>query len=101
MPSEDFIIAVFCCVEQCLQDIAAKHPLRQRGFAPQCSDSEVFTMEIVGEFLGIDKGKHLWQYFRHHWYAWFPCLGSRSTFVRQAANLWGVKQSIQRKLATL
>ena len=101
MPIEDFIIAVFCCVEQCLQEIAATHPLRQRGFAPQCSDSEVLTMEVVGEFLGIDKEKHIWRYFRHHWYAWFPGLGSRSTFVRQAANLWVVKQLIHRKIATL
>jgi len=101
MPIEDFIIAVFCCVEQCLQEIAAEHPLRQRGFAPRCSDSEVLTMEVVGEFLGIDKEKHIWQYFRRHWYPWFPCLGSRSTFVRQAANLWVVKQMIQRKIATL
>ena len=77
-----------------------EYPLRQRGFSPKLSDSEVLTMEIVGEFLGIDMEKHIWQYFRRHWSPWFPQLGSRSTFVRQAANLWCVKHIIQEKLAT-
>jgi hypothetical protein len=57
-------------------------------------------MEIVGEFLGLDMEKHIWQYFLRHWSPWFPQLGSRSTFVRQAANLWCVKHIIQEKLAT-
>lgn len=100
MPLEDFIIAVFCCIESMLQEVIRSYPVRQRGFAPQLSDSEVLTMEIVGEFLGIDSEKHMWQYFRRHWFAWFPTLGSRSTFVRQAANLWYIKDLIQDKLAT-
>jgi len=35
-------------------------------------DSEVITMEVVGEFLGIDTDKHIWQYFREHWLMFFP-----------------------------
>ena len=54
MPIEDFIIAVFCCVEQCLQEISGKHPLRQRGFSPQCSDSEVLT----GRTFQLGEGWH-------------------------------------------
>ena len=100
MPLEDFIIAVFCCIESILQEIMTEYPLRQRGFSPKLSDSEVLTMEIVGEFLGIDMEKHIWQYFRRQWSPWFPQLGSRSTFVRQAANLWCSKHIIQEKLAT-
>ena len=100
MPLEEFIIAVFCCIESILQEIMTEYPLRQRGFSPKLSDSEVLTMEIVGEFLGIDMEKHIWQYFLRHWSPWFPQLGSRSTFVRQAANLWCVKHIIQEKLAT-
>ena len=38
-------------------------------------------------------------YFRRHWLAWFPGLGSRSSFVRQAANLWQYKQRLQQHLA--
>lgn len=31
-----------------------KNPLRQGGFAPKLSDSELICMEIIGEFLGMD-----------------------------------------------
>lgn len=100
MPIEEFIIAVFCCIEALLQEVTRAYPGRQRGFAPRLADSEVLTMEIVGEFLGLDAEKHIWQYFHRHWFAWFPQLGSRSSFVRQAANLWCIKQVIQERLAT-
>ena len=41
MPIEEFIIAVFCCIETLMRERPATHPLRQRGFAPHLSDSEV------------------------------------------------------------
>lgn len=99
MPLDEFIIAVFCCIESLLQEVQSAYPGRQRGFAPRLSDSEVLTMETVGEFLGIDAEKQIWHYFRRHWLPWFPRLGSRSSFVRQAANLWCSKQLLQEKLA--
>ena len=43
-------------------------------------------MEIVGEFQSIDTDKGIWRYFRNHWHEWFPRLGSRSQFAKQAAN---------------
>jgi hypothetical protein len=56
-------------------------------------------MEIVGEFRGLDTDKGIWQYFRDHWLKLFPKMKCRSTFVRQAANLWGYKQLLQQRLA--
>jgi hypothetical protein len=100
MPLEDFIIAVFCCVEEMWRESPIPSRLRQRGFAPKLSDREVLTMEIVGEFLGFDSDQQIWKYFRSHWLPWFPALGSRSTFARQAANLWFVKQLLHQKLAS-
>lgn len=99
MPIEDFIISVLCCVEQLWQKSPIPSRLRQRGVAPKLADSEVLTMEIVGEFLGLDSDQQIWKYFRSHWQAWFPTLGSRSTFARQAANLWYVKQLLHHRLA--
>lgn len=99
MPIEDFIIAVLCCVEEMWHESSIPSRLRQRGFAPKLSDSEVVTMEIVGEYLGFDADQQIWQYFRAHWGPWFPALGARSTFARQAANLWYVKQLLHQKLA--
>jgi len=84
-----FIVSVFCLVDDWLQ----YQRLRERGPAPTLRDSEVLTMEIVGEFLGIDTDKGLYLYFRRHYSDWFPGLRqiSRTTFVRQAANLWIAK----------
>lgn len=72
--------------------------LRERGFAPALSDAEVITMEVVGEFQGIDTDQGIWLYFRSHWREHFPALGSRSQFAKQAANLWSVKQRLQERL---
>ena len=101
LTTEDFIIAVFCCVDDFFQAITHGRPLRKRGFAPTLGDSEVITMEIVGEFLRIDTDRDIWKYFRNHWQQFFPQLGSisRSSFVRQGANLWQYKQVLQQRLA--
>ena len=53
-----FIIDTFCLVEENFKQlINESHVLRKRGSQPKLSDSEVMTMEIVGEFLGIDTDK--------------------------------------------
>lgn len=98
MPLEEFIISVFCWVEQQFAEVTQAVKLRQRGHQPRLSDSEVITMELVGEFLGYHGDKAIWAYFRRHWMAWFPALGDRTTFSRQAANLWRVKQVLHEQL---
>ena len=72
--------------------------LRSRGPQPKLSDSEVITMEIVGESLGFDCDKSIHRYFRDHWQYLFPRLGDRTTFLRQAASLWKIKQEIRSML---
>ena len=62
------------------------------------SDEEVITLEIVGEYLGLGSDKGIYDYFCRHWKSWFPHLGCRTTFVRQSASLWRVKQEIQQFL---
>lgn len=57
--SYNFIISVFCICDDWLKD----KPLRQRGPAPILCDSEVLTMEIVGEFLGCDEDQALFDFF--------------------------------------
>jgi hypothetical protein len=98
MPVDEFIITVFCWVEQYVGNVMPGVKLRQRGYQPRLSDAEVITMEMVGEFLGYDGDKAIWEYFRRHWRSWFPGLGDRTTFSRQAANLWRVKQLLQERL---
>jgi hypothetical protein len=87
-------------VDDLLKD---RKPLRQRGPAPKLSDAEVLTIEIVGEFLGIDTDKALHRYFRRHYAQWFPALSEihRTTFARQAANLWKTKEALWQELLAL
>lgn len=94
MRLSDLICAVFCLCD----DYLLGRKLRQRGFAPKLHDSEVLTMEIVGEFLGLDTDTALYHYFRRHHAALFPALQEvhRTTFLRQAANLWAVKHRLWR-----
>jgi hypothetical protein len=96
---DELIIAVFCCVDDLLKEVLQGGKVRAHGFAPKLSDSEVLTMEIVGEYLKIDTDEQIWQYFRRHWHSWFPTLATRSTFVRQAAGLWQYKERMQQRLA--
>ncbi|NEQ44930.1 MAG: IS982 family transposase [Leptolyngbya sp. SIOISBB] len=95
---EEFIIAVFLTIEARLKGLLTLYPPRCRGFAPRLSDSEVLTLEIVGECLGHHRDSDLWRYFHTHWHAWFPGLKDRTTFIRQAANLWQYKQLLHQQL---
>ncbi len=96
MDLETFLTAVYCLSD----DFLAGKRLRQRGPQPTLSDSEVLTMEIAGEFLGIDTDAGLFRYFRRHHTALFPKLQTvhrttfATTFARQAANLWAVKRAL-------
>jgi IS5 family transposase len=88
----DFITTVFVMVDDFCQKFVQPRQLRTRGFLPKLSDSEVITMEIVGEYLGFHKDKDIYKYFKWHWHHLFPELPERSNFVRQSANLWRVKE---------
>ena len=96
MDPELFLTHIFCL----LDDLFPRERLRQRGFAPTLSDSEVLTMELAGEFWGIEKEADLYRHFRWHFAHLFPALRriDRTTFARQMANLWAVKHQLWRRL---
>lgn len=100
MPIDDFIITVFCLIDDELKKTLKGKKLRQRGPSPGLKDSEVITIEIIGEFLGMDCDKTIWEYFKRHWSHFFPKMPDRSNFARQAANLHVVKRLLQESLAT-
>ena len=62
MDLSTFIVAVFCLVDDRLKG----RRIRQRGPAPKLSDAEVLTVEIVGEFLGLDTDEAIFRHFREH-----------------------------------
>ncbi len=98
MSPHDFLLQVYCLVDDALKDL---DPGRTRGPDPTVSDSEVIAIELAGEFWGLDTDRALYRHFRAYHRAEFPALARvhRTTFARQAANLWHLKQRLHRVLA--
>jgi hypothetical protein len=106
MDLDSFIITVFCQVDDALEECLARlgvRRLRQRGPCATLADSEVLTIEIVGEYLGLAQDKAIFDYFRRHYSHFFPALDRvhRTTFTRQAANLWLIKERLWQHFVAL
>lgn len=92
MQLDELIITMFCHVDDFVNAHFPARRLRQRGPLPQLTDSEVITMELVGEYLSLNTEKAIYQYFSRHWRHFFPRLPDRSNFVRQCAATGWVKR---------
>jgi Transposase DDE domain len=100
MTPQEYLLVLFCLIDDELQALRLGR-LRRRGPAPTLSDSEVITIELAGEALGRDCDRDVFRFFRRYHTAEFPALAwvHRTTFARQAANLFRVKQLIHSRLA--
>jgi len=96
MSLDDFIITCFCLIDEILPAATKGKRLRQRGPMPKLTDSEVITMEVVGTYLGLSQDQEMFDYFRRHYVHFFPLMAQvdRTTWLRQAANLWAVKERL-------
>jgi DDE family transposase len=103
MSRQDLLLWVFCLIDDELKDPNLRpRRLRTRGpTATTLTDAEVLTIELVGEFWRLDADTALYRHFRAYHATEFPALARvhRTTFARQAANLWAVKQRLHRRLA--
>jgi hypothetical protein len=100
MSQEDLVISIFCLIDDQLKVLGLGR-LRQRGPRPTLADSEVLAIVSAGELFGLDTDQAIFTGFREHFAHLFPALTRlhRGTFVRQAANLWGLAQRLQQRLA--
>lgn len=96
MNLDDFIITCFCLIDEMLPTATKGERLRTRGPLPKLAHSEVVTIEVVGTYLGLSQDQEVFDYFRRHYAHFFPEMArvDRTTFVRQAANLWAVKERL-------
>ena len=89
----DFCLWMYVLVDDIMQQIA---PLLKRpGPTPECSDSELITMALVGECRGWDVETEMlsqWRDYRHL----FPQIPSQSRFNRRRRNLMLVFNLIRR-----
>lgn len=100
MTPQDLLLCVFCLIDDQLAALNLPK-LRTRGPDPTLTDSEVITIELVGEFWGLDRDAAIVRHFRAYHAAEFPNLPrvSRTAFARQAANLWWVKERLRERVA--
>lgn len=98
MTQEEFIIQTYCFVDDYLQKMHLNQ-IRTRGEPPSLSDSEVITLEIVGEYLGCGSDKAIWSYFKNHWKHYFPNIKCRTSFARQCANCYEIKKKLQQAVS--
>jgi len=98
---ETFIVSTYCLIDDLMAEVLGDRRLRFRGPNPLLDDREVITIEVVGEFLGLDTDKGIFTFFCRHYAQWFPkklANVDRTTFTRQAANLWKVKKLMWKAL---
>jgi hypothetical protein len=92
---EDSCTCVFVIVDDILQGLGPV--LRRPGSAPDCSDSELITMTLVGECRGWDVETELLSNMQEHTDL-FPCIPSQSRFNRRRRNLMFVINLIRRTI---
>jgi hypothetical protein len=107
MDLSTFIVAVFCLIDDRIKD----QRIRQRGPSPEISDSEVLTIEIVGEFLGTSSAHR--HPHKKGIYLFFPAGTTQSGFppsarfiappspVTSRQNLWKVKERLWQEFLAL
>ena len=101
MSFDDYLLHLFCLIDEGIEELTrSAGPLRHHGRPPTLADSEVLTMVLAGEFFGIDTDRGIYAFFRRYHRREFPSLGRvhRTTFVRQAANLWRAAQLLHGRL---
>jgi Transposase DDE domain len=104
MTFDDYLLHLFYLVDTELEALKSDlrlRRLRARGPEPVLHDSEVITICLAGEFRGIDTDEGIYDFFRRYHAAEFPRLPrvARTTFARQAANLWRVTQLLLGRVA--
>jgi hypothetical protein len=81
---KDFCTYAFVIVDDIVQELAPL--LRRPGPEPDCSDSELITMTLVGECRGWDMETELLSHMKEH-RDLFPNIPSQSRFNRRRRNL--------------
>ena len=90
---DDFVTWMYVLIDDVWQQIG--HLYQRPGPQPDCSDSELVTMAIVGECREWDKETNLigeWRSYRHL----FPLQPDRTRFNRRRRNLMGAIDHIRR-----
>src|SRR5918997_952168 len=96
---ETFLTTVYVAVDDVYQARIAPLRRRQAGRPPAFADSEVLTVTLAQQLLGIDSERTWLALLRRTWGGLFPHLPSSHEFNRRARHLMGVLRRVWQELA--
>ncbi len=92
---DDFCLCVYVLVDDMCKELEGQ--LRRPGPEPECSDSELIAICLIGECVGWDVETELLNHMQAHRDK-FPILPEQSRFNRRRCNLMGVINEMRRMM---
>ena len=96
---EDFILLVYVVIDDLYQQFVPESVSQRRNASTaKMSDSEIITLSICGELIGIDSKKAWDSFVKRNYRHLFPNLCCRIRFNRTRRNLLQVTELLRQKL---
>ena len=96
---EDFILTAFVIIDELyfryVPDAVSK---RRNVLNAKLSDSEIITISICGELIGVDSENAWFSFVKKNYHHLFPGIGSRSRFNRTRRALLQTTELIRQKM---
>lgn len=96
---EDFILTAFVIIDDLYKRFSPPSVSgRRHASQAKLSDSEIITISICGELIGIDSENAWYSFVKRNYRHLFPCLCSRSRFNRTRRALLQVTEFLRQKM---
>lgn len=98
---EDFILLTFVVIDDLYKQFVPSHVSKRRNYQySKMSDSEIITICICGELVGIDSENAWYSFVKRNFRHLFPNFCSRTRFNRTRRALLQVTELIREKLTS-
>ena len=99
---EDFILTVFVFIDDLYQQYVPDSISKRRNvLTAKLTDSEIITISICGELVGIDSENAWFSFVKKNYKPLFPNLCSRSRFNRTRRALMQTTELLREKLLSV
>lgn len=96
---EDFFLLVYVITDDLYQQYAPKHISQRRNHQmAKLTDSEIITLSICGEILGIDSENAWYSFVKKNYKHLFPTMCSRTRFNRMRRALLQTTELLRQQL---
>lgn len=96
---KDFILLVYVVIDDLYREYAPESVSGRRNYcAAKLSDSEIITISICGELMGIDSENAWYSFAKKNYCHLFPDFCGRTRFNRTGRNLLQVTELLSEKL---